>query len=443
MFGQITERFESIFRTVRGLGKITDKNINTTVREVRRALLEADVNFTAAKTFVSRVQEKAQGTKVIQSVKPGQQFIKIIHDELVELLGQKTAELNLESSPSIILLAGLQGAGKTTTAGKLAARLKKQGKSVCLVAADIYRPAAIEQLQVVGKQIDIPVYQEATSNPAAICKRGIEEARSLKNDVVIIDSSGRLHVDGEMMNEIQAVAEMVQPCEILFVADGMTGQDAVNSALAFHEALPLTGVILTKMDGDSRGGAALSILEVTGKPIKFIGTSEKVDGLDPFDPKRIADRILGFGDVVSLVEKTQDMIDEKQVLDLQNKLVQNTFTLDDFRLQLQQLKNMGSIRQLMGMIPGMNQKALQQLNLDDRQMVWTEAIINSMTPEERHQPQLINGSRRLRIARGSGRSVQEINALLKQFITMKKMMKKMGKIKNFGLPEMNTVGRFN
>jgi len=443
MFGQITERFESIFRTVRGLGKITDKNINTTVREVRRALLEADVNFTAAKTFVSRVQEKAQGTKVIQSVKPGQQFIKIIHDELVELLGQKTAELTLESSPSIILLAGLQGAGKTTTAGKLAARLKKQGKSVCLVAADIYRPAAIEQLQAVGKQIDVPVYQEATSNPAAICKRGIEEARSLKNDVVIIDSAGRLHVDGEMMNEILAVAETVQPCEFLFVADGMTGQDAVNSALAFHEALPLTGVILTKMDGDSRGGAALSILEVTGKPIKFIGTSEKVDGLDPFDPKRIADRILGFGDVVSLVEKTQDVIDEKQALDLQNKLMQNTFTLDDFRLQLQQLKNMGSIRQLMGMIPGMNQKALQQLNLDDRQMVWTEAIINSMTPEERHQPQLINGSRRLRIARGSGRPVQEINALLKQFITMKKMMKKMGKIKNFGLPEMNTVGRFN
>ena len=264
MFGQITERFKSIFRTVRGLGKITDKNINTTVREVRRALLEADVNFTAAKTFVSRVQEKAQGTKVIQSVKPGQQFIKIIHDELVELLGQKTAELTLEGSPSIILLAGLQGAGKTTTAGKLAARLKKQGKSVCLVAADIYRPAAIEQLQAVGKQIDVPVYQEATSNPAAICKRGIEEARSLKNDVVIIDSAGRLHVDGEMMNEIQAVAEMVQPCEILFVADGMTGQDAVNSALAFHEALPLTGVILTKMDGDARGGAALSILEVTG-----------------------------------------------------------------------------------------------------------------------------------------------------------------------------------
>ena len=431
MFGQITERFESIFRTVRGLGKITDKNINTTVREVRRALLDADVNFMAAKTFVSRVQEKAQGTKVIQSVKPGQQFIKIIHDELVELLGQKTAELTLEGSPSIILLAGLQGAGKTTTAGKLAARLKKQGKSVCLVAADIYRPAAIEQLQAVGKQIDVPVYQEATSNPAAICKRGIEEARSLKNDVVIIDSAGRLHVDGEMMNEIQAVA------------DGMTGQDAVNSALAFHETLPLTGVILTKMDGDSRGGAALSILEVTGKPIKFIGTSEKMDGLDPFDPKRIADRILGFGDVVSLVEKTQDVIDEKQALDLQNKLMQNTFTLDDFRLQLQQLKNMGSIRQLMGMIPGMNQKALQQLNLDDRQMIWTEAIINSMTAEERHQPQLINGSRRLRISRGSGRPVQEINALLKQFTTMKKMMKKMGKIKNFGLPEMDTVGRFN
>ena len=443
MFGQITERFESIFRTVRGLGKITDKNINTTVREVRRALLEADVNFTAAKTFVSRVQEKAQGTKVIQSVKPGQQFIKIIHDELVELLGQKTAELTLESSPSIILLAGLQGAGKTTTAGKLAARLKKQGKSVCLVASDVYRPAAIDQLRVLGKQIDVPVYQESTSNPTAICKRGIEKARSLKNDVVIIDSAGRLHVDDEMMNEIQAIAETVQPCEILFVADGMTGQDAVKSALAFYDTLPLTGVILTKMDGDARGGAALSILEVTGKPIKFIGSSEKMDGLDAFDPERIAGRILGFGDVVSLVEKAQDVIDENQAQDFKKKLLENSFTLDDFRLQLQQLKRMGSIRQLMRMIPGMNPKALKQFNLEDHQMAWSEAIINSMTLEERYQPLLIDGSRRQRIAQGSGRSVQEINTLLKQFTTMKKMMKKMGKIKNFGLPEMDTVGRFN
>ncbi|MEE2765049.1 MAG: signal recognition particle protein [Candidatus Neomarinimicrobiota bacterium] len=443
MFGQITERFESIFRTVRGLGKITDKNINTTVREVRRALLEADVNFTVAKTFVNRVKEKAQGTKVIQSVKPGQHFIKIVHNELVNLLGQKTAELTFDGSPAVIMLVGLQGAGKTTTAGKLAARLKKQGKSVCLVASDVYRPAAIDQLRVIGKQMDVPVYQESTSNPTAICKRGIEKARSLKNDVVIIDSAGRLHVDDEMMNEIQAIAETVHPCEILFVADGMTGQDAVNSALAFYDRLPLTGVILTKMDGDARGGAALSILEVTGKPIKFIGSSEKMDGLDAFDPERIAGRILGFGDVVSLVEKAQDVIDENQAQDFKKKLLQNSFTLDDFRLQLQQLKRMGSIRQLMGMIPGMNQKALQQLNLDDDQIAWFEAIINSMTTEERYQPLLIDGSRRQRIAQGSGRSVQEINTLLKQFTTMKKMMKKMGKIKNFGLPEMSTIGRFN
>ena len=443
MFGQISERFESIFRTVRGLGKITDKNINTTVREVRRALLEADVNFTVAKTFVNRVQEKAQGTKVIQSVKPGQHFIKIVHNELVNLLGQKTSELTFDGSPAVIMLVGLQGAGKTTTAGKLAARLKKQGKSVCLVASDVYRPAAIDQLRVLGKQIDVPVYQESTSNPTAICKKGIEKARSLKNDVVIIDSAGRLHVDDEMMNEIQAIAETVQPCEILFVADGMTGQDAVNSALAFYDTLPLTGVILTKMDGDARGGAALSILEVTGKPIKFIGSSEKMDGLDAFDPERIAGRILGFGDVVSLVEKAQDMIDENQAQDFKKKLLQNSFTLDDFRLQLQQLKRMGSIRQLMRMIPGMNQKALKQLNLDDHQMAWSEAIINSMTPEERYQPLLIDGSRRQRIAQGSGRSVQEINTLLKQFTFMKKMMKKMGKIKNFGLPEMDTIGRFN
>tara|TARA_B100001123_G_C15275481_1_gene1011996 strand:- start:84 stop:1415 length:1332 start_codon:yes stop_codon:yes gene_type:complete len=443
MFGQITERFESIFRTVRGLGKITDKNINTTVREVRRALLEADVNFTVAKTFVNRVKEKAQGTKVIQSVKPGEHFIKIVHNELVNLLGQKTAELTFNGSPAVIMLVGLQGAGKTTTAGKLAARLKKQGKSISLVASDVYRPAAIDQLRVIGKQIDVPVYQESTSNPTAICKRGIENARSMNNDVVIIDSAGRFHVDDEMMNEIQAIAETVYPCEILFVADGMTGQDAVNSALAFYDRLPLTGVILTKMDGDARGGAALSILEVIGKPIKFIGSSEKMDGLDAFDPERIAGRILGFGDVVSLVEKAQDAIDENQAQDFKKKLLQNSFTLDDFRLQLQQLKRMGSIRQLMRMIPGMNQKALQELNLDDNQMAWCEAIINSMTTEERYQPLLIDGSRRQRIAQGSGRSVQEINTLLKQFTTMKKMMKKMGKIKNFGLPEMSTIGRFN
>ena len=443
MFGHITERFESILRNVRGLGKITDKNINDTVREVRRALIDADVNFNVAKSFVNIVHDKAQGTKVLKSVKPGQQFVKIIRDELVILLGTDSKDLVLKNNPAVILLAGLQGSGKTTTAGKLAYRLQKSGKSVLMVAADVYRPAAVQQLITVGQQADVAVYEEGTGEPLAICKRGIEEARSLKNDVVILDTAGRLHVDGEMMTEIQQIADMANPDEIIFVADGMTGQDAVNSAQAFHEALPLSGVILTKMDGDSRGGAAVSIREVTGKPIKFIGTSEKLDGLDVFDPKRIADRILGFGDVVSIVEKAQDVFDEDQAKDFQTKLVKNTFDLDDFKMQLQQMKKMGSMSQIIGMMPSMNSKALKQLNMDDRQVGWTEAIINSMTPGERQQPEIINGSRRLRISKGSGRSVQEINALLNQFSQMKKMMKKMGKMKNMKLPGLGGFERFN
>ena len=443
MFGHITERFESILRNVRGLGKITDKNINDTVREVRRALIDADVNFNVAKSFVNTVHYKAQGTKVLKSVKPGQQFVKIIRDELVNLLGTDSKGLVLKNNPAVILLAGLQGSGKTTTAGKLAYRLQKSGKSVLMVAADVYRPAAVQQLITVGKQADVTVYEEGTGDPLAICKRGIEEARSLKNDVVILDTAGRLHVDGEMMTEIQQIADMADPDEIIFVADGMTGQDAVNSTQAFHEALPLSGVILTKMDGDSRGGAAVSIREVTSKPIKFIGTSEKLDGLDVFDPKRIADRILGFGDVVSIVEKAQDVFDEDQAKDFQTKLVKNTFDLDDFKMQLQQMKKMGSMTQIISMMPGMNSKALKQLNMDDRQVGWTEAIINSMTPGERQQPEVINGSRRLRISRGSGRSVQEINALLNQFSQMKKMIKKMGKMKNMKLPGLGGFERFN
>ena len=443
MFGHITERFESILRNVRGLGKITDKNINDTVREVRRALIDADVNFNVAKSFVNTVHDKAQGTKVLKSVKPGQQFVKIIRDELVILLGTDSKDLVLKNNPAVILLAGLQGSGKTTTAGKLAYRLQKSGKSVLMVAADVYRPAAVQQLITVGEQADVAVYEEGTGEPLAICKRGIEEARSLKNDVVILDTAGRLHVDGEMMTEIQQIADMAEPDEIIFVADGMTGQDAVNSAQAFHEALPLSGVILTKMDGDSRGGAAVSIREVTGKPIKFIGTSEKLDGLDVFEPKRIADRILGFGDVVSIVEKAQNVFDEDQAKDFQTKLVKNTFDLDDFKMQLQQMKKMGSMSQIIGMMPGMNSKALKQLNMDDRQVEWTEAIINSMTLGERQQPEIINGSRRLRISKGSGRSVQEINALLNQFSQMKKMMKKMGKMKNMKLPGLGGFERFN
>jgi len=311
MFDQITDKFDSVFRNLRGLGKITDRNISDTTREVRRVLLDADVNFRVARDFIKRVQERAQGTKVTKSVKPGQQFIKIIHDEMVQLLGGFAQDLELKQNPSVILMAGLQGSGKTTSTAKLGHLLKKQGKNVLLVAADVYRPAAIDQLKKMGELTNIPVYDEGTGNPVVICKNAISHAKAHQLDVVILDTAGRLHVDGEMMMEIQAIAEDSTPDEILFVADGMTGQDAVNSAKVFNEALSLSGVILTKMDGDARGGAAVSIREVTGKPIKFIGVSEKIDGLQLFDPKRIADRILGFGDVVSLVEKAQTLVDEK------------------------------------------------------------------------------------------------------------------------------------
>mgnify|MGYP001044587963 FL=1 len=443
MFGQITERFDSIFRRVRGLGKITDKNINDTARDIRRALLESDVHFKVAKELVNRVKDKAQGTKVLKSVKPGQQFIKIIHEELIDLLGRDPVPLLFKGQPSIIMLAGLQGSGKTTTAAKLAYSLKSTGKSVMLVAADIYRSAAVKQLQELGRQIDVPVYQDGSKDPVSICRDSIDEAVSLESDIVILDTAGRLHVDGEMMVEIQKISDVVQPTEILFVADGMTGQDAVTSAMTFHEALPLTGVILTKMDGDARGGAAVSIRKITGKPIKFIGVSEKMDGLEPFDPKRIADRILGFGDVVTLVEKAQKVADSEDIRTFQEKLVKNKFDLDDFKFQLRQLRKMGSISQLLGMMPGLNKKALKQLNMDDRQLDWTEAIINSMTLAERQCPEIINGSRRARIAHGSGRPVQEINSLLKQFAGMRKLMKQVGKKKQIQFPGMGAFGNMN
>ena len=443
MFGQITERFDSIFRRVRGLGKITDKNINDTARDIRRALLESDVHFKVAKELVNRVKDKAQGTKVLKSVKPGQQFIKIIHEELIDLLGRDPVPLLFKGQPSIIMLAGLQGSGKTTTAAKLAYSLKSTGKSVMLVAADIYRSAAVKQLQELGRQIDVPVYQDGSKDPVSICRDSIDEAVSLESDIVILDTAGRLHVDGEMMVEIQKISDVVQPTEILFVADGMTGQDAVTSAMTFHEALPLTGVILTKMDGDARGGAAVSIRKITGKPIKFIGVSEKMDGLEPFDPKRIADRILGFGDVVTLVEKAQKVADNEEIRKFQEKLVKNKFDLDDFKFQLRQLRKMGSISQLLGMMPGLNKKALKQLNMDDRQLDWTEAIINSMTLAERQCPEIINGSRRARIAHGSGRPVQEINSLLKQFAGMRKLMKQIGKKKQIQFPGMGAFGNMN
>ena len=440
MFGQITEQFQTIFKNIRGLGKITDKNINDSVRQVRRALIDADVNFKVVKSFVADVEEKAQGTKVLKSIKPGQQFIKIIRDELVSLLGSKDTGLNLNYDPAVVLLTGLQGAGKTTTAGKLALKLKEEGRSVLLVAADVYRPAAIKQLIKLGRQVDVPVFTGDTNDdPLKICRDAIEKARSLKNNVVILDTAGRLHIDSNMMEEIQSIAHYTQPSEILFVADGMTGQDAVRSALSFHEAVPLSGVVLTKMDGDTRGGAAFSIKNVIGVPIKFIGTSESITGLEKFSPDRIADRILGFGDVVSLVEKAEKIFDEKNAQEIKNKISNNSFDLNDFKIQLQQLKNMGPIGELMGMMPGMNSKTLKKLNMDDRQINWTEAIINSMTENERKDPNSMNGSRRLRVSKGSGRPVQEVNALLKQFDQMKKMMKKMKNFKNTNIPFMGNM----
>ena len=440
MFGQITEQFQTIFKNIRGLGKITDKNINDSVRQVRRALIDADVNFKVVKSFVADVEEKAQGTKVLKSIKPGQQFIKIIRDELVSLLGSKDTGLNLNYDPAVVLLTGLQGAGKPTTAGILSFKLKEKGRSVLLVAADVYRPAAIKQLIKLGRQVDVPVFTGDTNDdPLKICRDAIEKARSLKNNVVILDTAGRLHIDSNMMEEIQSIAHNTQPSEILFVADGMTGQDAVRSALSFHEAVPLSGVVLTKMDGDTRGGAAFSIKNVIGVPIKFIGTSESITGLEKFSPDRIADRILGFGDVVSLVEKAEKIFDEKNAQEIKNKISNNSFDLNDFKIQLQQLKNMGPIGELMGIMPGMNSKTLKQLNMDDRQINWTEAIINSMTINERKDPNSMNGSRRLRVSKGSGRPVQEVNALLKQFDQMKKMMKKMKNFKNTNIPFMGNM----
>ena len=440
MFEQITDRFDTIFRRLRGLGKITDTNIQETSREIRRVLLEADVNLQVARDFITHVKVKAEGTKVLKSIKPGEQYIKIIYEELIHVLGDETAEIDLNGKPSVILMAGLQGSGKTTTCAKLAKMFTNQNKKVLMVAADVYRPAAIEQLQSLGRQIDVPVYDEGLGDPVAICVNAVAKAKSEKVDIVILDTAGRLHIDGEMMNEIQHIWDEVKPNEILFVADSMTGQDAVTSAKAFSEALPLTGTILTKLDGDARGGAAVSIRQVTGTPIKFAGVSEKMDGLEPFNPTQMADRILGFGDVISLVEKAELVTDEIEVAKLEKKMRGNEFNLEDFQQQLMQLKKMGSLQQLMGMMPGINRKMLKGMDMDDRQLLWTEAIINSMTPSERRKPNLIDGSRRKRIALGSGRSLQEVNQLLKQFAQMKKMMKQFGKMKTGKMPMGNFMG---
>ena len=442
MFGQITEKFQTIIRSVRGLGKITDRNIKETVREVRKTLLDSDINFKVVKSFIAKVEAKAQGTKVLKSVKPGEQFVKIIRDELVTLLGSETKSLALEKKPSVVILAGLQGAGKTTSAGKLAYSLKKSGKSVLLATTDIYRPAAIDQLNIIGRQIGVDVFADDMKSPINICSLALEKSCNLEKDVLILDTAGRLHINEKMMNEVQSISTLANPSEILFVADGMTGQDAVNSAIAFHRVLSLTGIILTKMDGDSRGGAAVSINYVTGVPIKFIGTSEGIDGLEVFDPLRVANRILGFGDVISLVEKAQKVFDQHNVDKIKDKIKLNSFDLNDFNNQLNQIKKMGSFGQTLKMLPSMNSKIIKTMNMDDRQLIWTEAIINSMTLKERKMPNIIDGSRRLRIAKGSGRSVQEVNSLLNQFQYMKKMMKKIKNLKQINFPGLGNLNNF-
>ena len=430
MFNQISDRFNSLLRDLRGLGKITDKNIEDTSREIRRILLEADVNINVTKNFVQKVKDRSIGTKVIKSVKPGEHFIKIIHDELVNIFGDHNSDLDISNQNcNVLLLAGLQGSGKTTTCAKLANKIINQGKSVLLVAADIYRPGAVKQLNVLAQKINVPVFESTANDPVKICIDAVEQAKESKIDCVILDTAGRLHVDGEMMLEIQQISDSVNPTETLFIADGMTGQDAVNSAKAFNEALEITGIILTKMDGDARGGAAVSISSVINKSVKFIGVSEKIDGLDVFDPKRMADRILGLGDVVGLVEKAEKVVNESEAKIMQEKILKNKFNLEDFKDQLFQIQKMGNINEIMNMIPGVPGKMKSKINMDDRQIVWTEAIINSMTEKERKNPQIINGSRRSRIASGSGRSVREVNQLLKQFTEMQKMMKKFGKMK--------------
>ncbi|MBN1540829.1 signal recognition particle protein [candidate division KSB1 bacterium] len=425
MFQELSDKLETVFRRLRGQGKLSESNIAQTLREIRRVLLEADVNYKVARQFIDDVQAKAVGREVFKSVTPGQMVIKIIHDELVRLMGDSHTPLHLgHAVPNTIMLVGLQGSGKTTFAGKLALYLRRHDHKPLLVAADVYRPAAIQQLQVVGKSIDVPVFSLSGTDVQKICRDAIDHARLNMLDVVILDTAGRLHIDDEMMAELTELKTRIKPSEVLFIADGMTGQDAVNTAGTFAEKLGFDGVVLTKMDGDARGGAALSIRAVTQKPIKFIGVGEKSDQLEPFHPDRIASRILGMGDVVSLVERAQSVIDEKEAQKLQQKLRHEGFSLEDFYQQLQQIKKMGPLQDLLGMMPGAN-KALRGIQVDDRGLVVAEAIINSMTIKERQSPQIINGSRRKRIAMGSGTRVQDVNRLLDQYKMLQKMMKRM------------------
>ena len=426
MFDNLSEKFDRAFKLLKGQGKITEINVAETLKEVRKALLDADVNYKIAKEFTDKVKEKALGANVLTAVSPGQLLVKITHDELAILMGGEKEEINLSGNPSIILIAGLQGSGKTTFSGKLANMLKnKQKKNVLLVAGDVYRPAAINQLKVLGEQIGVEVFADLESkDPVDIAQRAIAHGKSLGKNVIIIDTAGRLAVDEHMMNEIANVKKAVQPQEILFVVDSMTGQDAVNTAKAFNDRLDYDGVVLTKLDGDTRGGAALTIRSVVSKPIKFVGTGEKMEAIDAFYPERMADRILGMGDIVSLVERAQENFDEEHARKLQKKIDKNQFSFNDFYDQIQQIKKMGNIKDLVGMIPGVG-KAMKDVDIDDNAFKSVEAIIMSMTPQEREEPTLINGTRRKRIADGSGTTIQDVNKLLKQFEETRKVMRMM------------------
>lgn len=435
MFENLSERLERSFKLLKGQGKITEINVAETLKDVRRALLDADVNFKIAKQFTDTVREKALGADVLTAVKPGQMMVKIVHDELAMLMGNKATDIKLSGNPTVILIAGLQGSGKTTFSGKLSKMLKeKRGKHPMLVAGDVYRPAAIEQLKVLGAQINVPVYtEEGSMNPVQIAQNAIKQAKAKGHDVVIVDTAGRLAIDEQMMNEIAAVKRAIDPQEILFVVDSMTGQDAVNTAKEFNDRLDFDGVVLTKLDGDTRGGAALSIRSVVNKPIKFVGMGEKLDAIDVFHPERMADRILGMGDIVSLVERAQAQFDEEEAKKLQSKLAKDQFNFDDFLSQIQQIKKMGNLKDLASMIPGMG-KALKDVEIEDDAFKHVEAIIYSMTPDERKDPSLMNGSRRERIANGSGTTVQEVNRLLKQFTETRKVMKMVAQGKRVGVP---------
>ena len=431
MFEKLSDRLERSFKLLKGEGRITEINVAETLKDVRRALIDADVNYKVAKTFTDTVKQKALGRDVINAVKPGELMVKIVHDELTELMGGNVAPLNLTGKPTIILMSGLQGSGKTTFTGKLAKKLKSEkGMRPLLIAGDVYRPAAIDQLKVLADSIGVEVYtEEDVKDPVGIARRGLEHARRNHNDLVIIDTAGRLAVDEQMMDEIEAIKKAVNPSEILFVVDAMTGQDAVNTAKTFNERLDFDGVVLTKLDGDTRGGAALSIRSVVHKPIKFVGTGETLEGIDVFYPARMADRILGMGDIVSLVEKAQQQYSEKEAEEIAAKLRKNQFTFNDFLKQIQQIKKMGNIKDLASMIPGLG-KAIKDIDIDNNAFKGIEAIIMSMTPYEREHPEVINGSRRQRIAKGSGTSAQDVNRLLKQFDDMRKMMRAATSMRN-------------